>query len=178
MNDSGFGLLSFLQGIQRFIWGKISDWDRPSVRSRRTAADAGERCESDSSTSTLGVYNSWSSLTATHANMLVNRCQSICIMWLGVWKKRTIVFWATSTRALSNVLLLCFPCWNINCFCVDTMWVFYCFRKPLIGCVEKQLLGEHITAILQKGEMLCLKYENTEHLYQKLKQDTLPPQLF
>lgn len=24
-------------------------------------------------------------------------------------------------------------------------------RKPLIACVEKQLLGEHLTAILQKG---------------------------
>lgn len=26
-----------------------------------------------------------------------------------------------------------------------------CFRKPLIQCVEKQLLGEHLTAILHKG---------------------------
>lgn len=25
-------------------------------------------------------------------------------------------------------------------------------RKPLISCVEKQLLGEHMTAILQKGK--------------------------
>lgn len=26
-------------------------------------------------------------------------------------------------------------------------------RKPLIACVEKQLLGEHLTAILQKGRL-------------------------
>lgn len=27
------------------------------------------------------------------------------------------------------------------------------FRKPLIATVEKQLLGEHLTAILQKGNL-------------------------
>lgn len=29
---------------------------------------------------------------------------------------------------------------------------FSLHRKPLICCVEKQLLGEHMTAILQKGK--------------------------
>lgn len=28
----------------------------------------------------------------------------------------------------------------------------YFHRKPLISCVEKQLLGEHMTAMLQKGK--------------------------
>jgi len=30
------------------------------------------------------------------------------------------------------------------------------FRKPLIPCVEKQLIGEHLTNILQKGNDLYL----------------------
>jgi len=30
------------------------------------------------------------------------------------------------------------------------------YRKPLIATVEKQLLGEHLTAILQKGNLSSL----------------------
>uniref|UniRef100_A0A8B9QAQ4 Cullin 4A n=1 Tax=Apteryx owenii TaxID=8824 RepID=A0A8B9QAQ4_APTOW len=33
----------------------------------------------------------------------------------------------------------------------NTLFLPYLFRKPLIACVEKQLLGEHLSAILQKG---------------------------
>lgn len=47
-------------------------------------------------------------------NILVSRCRSICITWLGVWKKRTIVFWATSTKAPSNDPLNWFHLLNLN----------------------------------------------------------------
>lgn len=33
-------------------------------------------------------------------------------------------------------------------------------RKPLITCVEKQLLGEHMTAILQKGMFVLKSFVN------------------
>uniref|UniRef100_A0A8C2W8R7 Cullin 4A n=1 Tax=Cyclopterus lumpus TaxID=8103 RepID=A0A8C2W8R7_CYCLU len=40
------------------------------------------------------------------------------------------------------------------CACIPLFeYIFSLFRrKPLISCVEKQLLGEHITAMLQKGK--------------------------
>lgn len=38
--------------------------------------------------------------------------------------------------------------------CVILNIFFY--RKPLIATVEKQLLGEHLTAILQKGNLSSL----------------------
>lgn len=147
---------SFLEGIQRFIWGKISDWDGSSLRSRRTAADAGERCEPECNTSTLGVYNSCPS-----------HCWTLTCLFPGarVSASRGSAFgrrersYFELPRPEHSVMLSLFKRKSLLCQFFKT-WVptlfLYCFRKPLIGCVEKQLLGEHITAILQKGEMLCL----------------------
>uniref|UniRef100_A0A8C2YVJ7 Cullin 4A n=1 Tax=Cyclopterus lumpus TaxID=8103 RepID=A0A8C2YVJ7_CYCLU len=44
------------------------------------------------------------------------------------------------------------------CACIPLFeYIFSLFRrKPLISCVEKQLLGEHITAMLQKGLRILL----------------------
>lgn len=46
---------------------------------------------------------------------------------------------------------LCFAsrelCLQLVCLILFSLF----HRKPLISCVEKQLLGEHMTAILQKG---------------------------
>lgn len=36
------------------------------------------------------------------------------------------------------------------------LFCLHLHRKPLVSCVEKQLLGEHMTAILQKGEWCTL----------------------
>lgn len=106
------------------------------------------------------------------------RCLSICIMWLDGWKRRMIESWATSTRALSKSASaflhqelvssvkdnsssafqpfevidhqMCQMCFTV---CLFFLWCCLHFhRKPLVSCVEKQLLGEHMTAILQKGE--------------------------
>lgn len=114
--------------------------------------------------------------------LYVCRCQSICIMWLDGWKKRMIESWATSTRALSKfsifiswicffskrkrlIFLLTFgKYWSLympNGFYYFFKNFFLLFRlrfhrKPLVSCVEKQLLGEHMTAILQKGEWCTL----------------------
>lgn len=38
--------------------------------------------------------------------------------------------------------------------CNSNIIFVFPYRKPLIATVEKQLLGEHLTAILQKGNLL------------------------
>ena len=144
--------------------------------------------------------------------LCLSRSLNTCIMWLVGWKRKTIEWSATSTRALSKTFFFSlalysssFQIWGLYwndtfvfslslsvsiSFClrqiVQCIWSEYCnwlhskqiqlnlnsyrtlwaaapehsmvmlrvlcSRKPLVYCVEKQLLGEHMTSILQKGE--------------------------
>ena len=45
-------------------------------------------------------------------------------------------------------------------YTVTTTGVFFIYfsRKPLIPCIEKQLLGQHLTSILQKGKLIKCTY--------------------
>ena len=44
--------------------------------------------------------------------------------------------------------------------------LFVMFSRPLIACVEKQLIEKHVTAVLQKGK---LKWEDTTHMFEVWK---------
>ena len=45
------------------------------------------------------------------------------------------------------------------------MFTFFIFRKPVISLVEKQLLEQHISQILQKGECVSEKGCRCFHKY-------------
>jgi len=76
----------------------------------------------------------------------------MCVIILGPWPQTVRVLPVTSVvNAISEKG---FKTVNNGKRKSNSKRFFY--RKPLIATVEKQLLGEHLTAILQKGNLSSL----------------------
>lgn len=53
---------------------------------------------------------------------------------------------------------------NSATVCTHITYHFFTFRKPLILCVEKQLIGEHLEEILDKGTCLHMSILHGRYL--------------